>query len=104
MMFSTIFLQAQGDAMSSFLPMILIMVVMFVLFLWPQMRKQSKDKKFHENLKKGQRVVLTSGLHGKIAEVMEDGVIIETMSGKLKFEKASISREYTQTRFPEAAE
>lgn len=97
------FLQAQGGAMGAFMPMILIMAVMFVLFLWPQMRKQNKDKKFHENLKKGQRVVLTSGLHGKISEVMDDGVIIETMSGKLKFEKAAISREYTQSRFPETA-
>lgn len=99
-MFTTIFLQQSG-AMSSFLPMILIMGVMFVLFLWPQMRKQNKDKKFSENLKKGQRVVLTSGLHGKISDITDDGVIVETMSGKLKFEKAAISREYTQARFPE---
>lgn len=102
-MFLTIFLQAQGGAMGAFMPMLLIMVVMFVLFLWPQMRKQNKDKKFSESLKKGQRVVLTSGLHGKIVDLMEDGVIIETMSGKLKFEKAAISREYTQARFPETA-
>ena len=45
-MFSTIFLQAAGGGFGGFMPMILIMVVMFVLFLWPQMRKQSKDKKF----------------------------------------------------------
>ena len=103
-MFSTIFLQAAGGGFGGFMPMILIMIVMFVLFLWPQMRKQNKDKKFSESLKKGQRVVLTSGMHGKISDIMEDGVIIETMSGKLKFEKAAISREYTQARFPEAAE
>lgn len=99
----TIFLQAQGAGIGSFLPMILIMVAMFVLFLWPQMKKQNKDKKFLENLKKGQRVVLTSGLHGKIFEITDDGIIIETMSGKLKFEKAAVSREFTQARFPEGA-
>ena len=103
-MFSTIFLQAAGGGLGGFMPLVLIMVVMFVLFLWPQMRKQNKDKKFSESLKKGQKVVLTSGLHGKISDIMEDGVIIETMSRKLKFEKAAISREYTQARFPEAAE
>ena len=103
-MLSTIFLQAAGGGLGGFMPLVLIMVVMFVLFLWPQMRKQNKDKKFSESLKKGQKVVLTSGLHGKISDIMEDGVIIETMSGKLKFEKAAISREYTQARFPEAAE
>ena len=57
-MFSTIFLQAAGGGFGGFMPIILIMVVMFVLFLWPQMRKQSKDKKFSENLKKGQLITL----------------------------------------------
>lgn len=38
-------------------------------------------------------------MHGKIVNVMEDGAIIETMSGKLKFEKAAISREFTEARF-----
>ena len=33
--------------------------------------------------------MLTSGMHGKISDIMEDGVIIETMSGKLKFEIVS---------------
>ena len=77
---------------------------MFVLFLWPQMREsRARDKNFLKILKKDKRVVLTSGMHGKISDIMEDGVIIETMSGKLKFEKAAISREYTQARFPETA-
>jgi len=30
-------------------------------------------------------------------------VVIETLSGKLKFEKAAISREFTQQRFPDSA-
>ena len=46
---------------------------------------------------------MTSGLHGKIVQVMDDGVIIETMAGKQKFEKAAISREYTDMRFGEKA-
>ena len=40
-------------------------------------------------------------MHAKILQVMDDGVILETMSGKLKFEKAAISREFTEARFPE---
>ena len=41
-------------------------------------------------------------IYGRIAQIQEDGVVIETLSGKLKFEKAAISREYTLARFPEA--
>lgn len=99
-MYSTIFLQA-GGGIEGMLPLLIMVAAMFLLFLWPQMRKQKKEKQFQEALKPGAKVVTTSGMHAKILQVMEDGVILETMSGKLKFEKAAISREFTEARFPE---
>lgn len=97
----TLFLQAQPQGSSSM--MLIMMGVMFVgfyfLMIRPQMRKQKQEKNFQENLKVGTRVVLTSGLHGRIAQVQDDGFVIETLSGKLKFEKASVSREMTEARF-----
>ncbi len=99
-MYSTIFLQA-GGGIEGMLPLLVMVAAMFLLFLWPQMRKQKKEKQFQEALKPGAKVVTTSGMHAKILQVMEDGVILETMSGKLKFEKAAISREFTEARFPE---
>ena len=98
-MFSTIFLQA--SPLEGMLPLLVMVAAMFLLFLWPQMRKQKKEKQFQEALKPGAKVVTTSGIHAKILQVMDDGVILETMSGKLKFEKAAISREFTEARFPE---
>jgi preprotein translocase subunit YajC len=68
----------------------------------PQMKKSKQEKNFQSELKVGSRVVTTSGMHGRIAQIQEDGVVIETLSGKLKFEKAAISREFTQQRFPDA--
>lgn len=101
----TIFLQAAPE--SSMMPTLLMMGAMFVgfyfLMIRPQMRKQKQEKNFQENLKVGSRVVTTSGLHGRIAQIQDDGVVIETLSGKLKFEKAAISREFTQQRFPDHA-
>lgn len=98
----TIFLQAAGQQGGG--PMMMVMMgVMIVgfyfLMLRPQMKKQKEEKKFQDDLKIGTRVVLTSGLHGRIAQVAEDGIVIETLSGKLKFEKTAISRELTQARF-----
>ncbi|MCD9617124.1 preprotein translocase subunit YajC [Chryseobacterium gleum] len=97
----TLFLQAQPQGSSSM--MLIMMGVMFVgfyfLMIRPQMRKQKQEKNFQENLKVGTRVVLTSGLHGRIAQVQDDGFVIETLSGKLKFEKAAVSREMTEARF-----
>ncbi len=102
----SIFLQATPGGSSS--PMMLIMMgVMFVgfyfLMIRPQQKKAKQEKNFQENLKVGTRVVLTSGLHGRIAQVQEDGFVIETLSGKLKFEKAAISREFTEARFGDKA-
>lgn len=97
----TIFLQAPAGGNSSM--MLIMMGAMFVgfyfLILRPQMKKQKQEKNFQEELKVGSRVVLTSGLHGRISQIQEDGVVIETLSGKLKFEKAAISREFTENRF-----
>jgi len=102
-MFTTIFLQAQGggDFFSMVLPFALMIVIFYFLILRPQTTKQKKERQFQDSLKPGARVVTTSGMHAKIVQVVEDGVILETMSGKLKFEKAAISREFTEARFPE---
>ncbi|KIC64634.1 preprotein translocase subunit YajC [Chryseobacterium taiwanense] len=101
----SIFLQAPQGGNSSM--MLIMMGVMFVgfyfLMIRPQMRKQKQEKNFQETLKVGTRVVLTSGLHGRIAQVQDDGFVIETLSGKLKFEKAAVSREFTEARFGDKA-
>ena len=81
--------------------MIVLMIGVFYFFMIrPQMKKSKQEKTFQSDLKVGSRVVTTSGMHGKIFQIQEDGVVIETLSGKLKFEKAAISREFTQQRFP----
>lgn len=102
----SIFLQAPAAGGNSSM-MLIMMGVMFVgfyfLMIRPQMRKQKQEKNFQETLKVGTRVVLTSGLHGRIAQVQDDGFVIETLSGKLKFEKAAVSREFTEARFGDKA-
>lgn len=99
----TIILQAkqQGFDWTAFLPLILLFVVFYFFFIRPQTKRQKEEKNFQENINKGTRVVTTSGIHGKVSEIMEDGIIIETMAGKIKFEKSSISRELSMTRYPE---
>lgn len=102
----SIFLQTgtEGGGMTMMLMMGLMFVGFYFLMIRPQMRKQKQEKGFQENLKVGQRVVTTSGMHGRVSQIQEDGIVIETLSGKLKFEKAAISREFTQQRFPETNE
>ncbi|SHI68506.1 preprotein translocase subunit YajC [Aquimarina spongiae] len=86
------------EQIQSFLPFILIFVVMYFFMIRPQMQKAKKEKKFAEDLKKGDRVVTKSGLHGKVFDFSEknNAVIIETGAGKLTFDKSAISLEMSQ--------
>ena len=59
----------------------------------PQMRKAKKERKFLNELKTGDRVVMKSGLHGRINHLnnKDNTSVIETTAGKLKFNKTMIS-------------
>ena len=78
---------------SQFLPFILMFVVIYFFMIRPQQSKIKKEKEFEAALKVGDKIVTKSGLHGKIAELAETTVVIETMSGKLKLERSAISSE-----------
>jgi len=76
---------------TSFFIMILLMIVVFYFFMIrPQMRKTKEQKKFREGLKKGEKIITIGGVHGKILEVGDTTLIIETEGqGRLKIEKSA---------------
>ena len=59
----------------------------------PQMTKAKNERKFLTDLKTGDRVVMKSGMHGRINHINQKKgtCIIETTAGKLKFNKTMIS-------------
>ena len=59
----------------------------------PQQKRAKAEKEFESSLKVGDKIITKSGLHGKIAELAETTVVVETMSGKLKMERSAISLE-----------
>lgn len=79
--------------LQQFLPFILMFVVIYFFMIRPQQKKAKQEKQFEADLKVGDRIITKSGLHGKIAELAETTVVIETMSGKLKMERSAISME-----------
>ena len=83
------------EAISQFLPFILMFVVIYFFMILPQHKKLKKEKEFENGLKVGDKIITKSGLHGKISELGETTVVVETMSGKLKMERSAISLEMT---------
>lgn len=86
------------ENIQQFLPLILIFVVAYFFMIRPQIKRQKDEKKFASALKKGDRVITKSGLHGKIVELNDKdfSCIIETMAGRLKFDRSAISMELSR--------
>lgn len=81
------------EQIQQFAPFILMFVVIYFFMIRPQQKKAKQEKEFESQLKVGDKIVTKSGIHGKIAELAETTIVIETMSGKLKMERSSISME-----------
>ncbi len=96
-MYLTIVLQGASGGIASMLPILAMILVFYFFMIRPQMNRQKKEKKFQAEIKRGTRVITTSGIHGKIVELNEkdNTVVIETSAGKIKFERSAISMELT---------
>jgi len=80
------------------LPLLMIMVVAYFFMIRPQMKRQKQEKEFVNAMAKGDKIVTKSGMHGKIVELNDDGTcVVETMAGKIKFDRTAISMEMSQT-------
>ncbi len=71
-------------------------VVIYFFMIRPQQKKQKLEKQFEQALKVGDKIITKSGIHGRIAELANDTVVLETMAGKLKMERSAISLDLSQ--------
>jgi preprotein translocase subunit YajC len=96
-MIATILLQAGGFDPKQLIVFGLIILVFYFFMIRPQLKKQKDQKKFVEELKKGDKVITTAGMHGRIAEVAEATILIETEGGgKIRFDKTAVSLDATK--------
>ena len=80
-----------GQGTSQLLFFGLIFVVMYFFMIRPQVKKQKKEREFREELKKGDEIITIGGIHGKIVEMKDSSVTIESYGAKLKVEKSAIA-------------
>ncbi len=87
-----------GEGIGSFLPIILMFVVVYFFMIAPQMKRAKQEKKFASEIKRGDKVITKSGMHGKIVELNDknNSCVIETMAGKIKFDRSAISMEMSK--------
>lgn len=90
---------AEGDqsGIMSFLPLILVIVVFYFFFIRPQMKKSKEQKKFREELKKGDEILTLGGIKGKVIKIDENEVTIETEGQtKIRIVKSALVPQDTQ--------
>ena len=96
-----IMLQAapQQNGGSMWIWMIVIMLVMWILMIRPQQKKAKEEEKFRKGLKKGDRVVFSGGIYGKVHEIGETTVDVEVSNGVvMTVEKSFIQPVATQQK------
>jgi len=86
------------EGLGEFAPFILMAVIVYFFMIAPQMKRAKKEKAFAAELKKGNKVITKSGMHGKVAELndKDNSCVIETSAGKIKFDRSAISMEMSQ--------
>jgi preprotein translocase subunit YajC len=71
----------QGDPLMSFLPLVVIFVVFYFLLIRPQSKKAKEHKQMVEALTKGDEVVTSGGLLGRITKVGDNFVELDVADG-----------------------
>ncbi len=87
---------AQQSPWMSFMPFILIIVVFYFFMIRPQMKKQKDLRKYREALKKGDKVITTGGIYGKVSEIKDAYVVVEIANEvKVRIDKSAIVMDMT---------
>lgn len=80
------------SSLMSFLPIILMFVVLYFLMIRPQMKRQKEQKAMMEALSKGDEVVTAGGVLGKVTKVTDAYVSLEVANGtEIVVQKAAVS-------------
>ncbi len=91
-MVANILLQMGGSTLSGMIPLVLMVIVIYFFMIRPQMNKAKEQKKFVEALKKGDKVVTTAGIHGRISDINDTTMVLEVEGGtKIRFDKSAVS-------------
>ena len=94
----TILLQAESGG-NPLIFFVLVFGVFWFFMIRPQVKKQKLERKFRQELKKGDKVITSSGMHGKVVEVSENTLKLDVGSNIiLKFNKSGISAELSSAK------
>jgi preprotein translocase subunit YajC len=88
--------QQQQSMLGMFLPLVLIIVVFYFFMIRPQMKRQKETQKFRDALQRGDKVVTSGGIYGRIDEIKDQIIFLEVAPNiKLKVDKSVVLKDMT---------
>lgn len=73
-----------------------IIVIFYFFMIRPQMKRQKELRKYRESLKKGDKVITTGGIYGRVIEVKDAYVTVEIAKEvEIKIDKSAIIMDMT---------
>lgn len=93
-------LQAGGNPAFSMILMVGMIAVMYFFMIRPQAKRAKEQKKFGETIGSGEEIVTTSGIHGRITNVNDDGTLKLEISRNvfITVERSAVSMEMTAAK------
>jgi preprotein translocase subunit YajC len=86
--------QEGANPLATFLPLILVFVVFYFFMIRPQVKKQKEMTSYRSSLAKGDKVITTGGIYGKVTDVKDNTVTVDVGDGVLlKIDKSAILRD-----------
>ncbi len=85
---------SDANPLVSFLPLLLIILVFYFFMIRPQMKKQKELRSYRENLKKGDKIITTGGIYGRIADIKENQIIMEVEDKvRIRIDKSAVLKD-----------
>src|ERR1700732_2439614 len=82
---------SQADLLQPLLPFFFMGVIFYFLLIRPQQKRQKQHQQLMANLKTGDRVVTSSGIHGLIANVKETTFLLKVADNvKIEIDKSAV--------------
>src|SRR5271166_185900 len=91
-------LGASGGGIIGFLPMLLLLPILYLVMIRPQQKKQKQWQEMLGSIKAGDRVTTAGGIRGIILSIKDDAIVIRVAPDNLKLEvaKSAIASVTTQ--------
>ena len=87
---------SQGNPLITFLPLIAVMVIFWLFMIRPQAKRQKELRIFRDSLQKGDKVITTGGIYGKVVSVKDQIIVLQVDENtNLTVDKASVIKDPT---------